>query len=72
MRPTIGRVVIYREHGGPMHIECPAIVTKVHSDTCVNLHVFFDGAPAGYRTSVVQETPGQTFGWSWDWPKREA
>lgn len=47
MTPTIGRIVLYRgpllTNGAP---EAPAIVTRVWSDTCVNITVFRDyGTP---------------------------
>lgn len=71
MKPSIGRIVIYREHNSPMLMEAPAIITRVFTDLCVNLHVFWDAGPSGYRTSVLQMSPDQLSGTSWDWPKRE-
>lgn len=81
-RPTIGRTVLFYEgddfmksHGRPRggtngtrwH---PAVITRVWSDTCVNLHVMFDASPAESVTSVV-ELPrvvgahGDYCGWRW-------
>jgi len=82
MKPTIGRVVIYRQplpeiekpwNGTAEH---PAIITRVWSDTCVNLHVFCDANPSIVRCSVVQlpELPADVKNVSgnsgWRWPDR--
>lgn len=41
----------------------PAIVTRVHSDTMVNLKVFFDCGPVEDRTSVAaQHSPHRGIG----------
>ena len=61
MKPTIGRIVHFTEDGQPL----PAIITKVHSDTCVNLQVFYDSNRIGaWRSSVTQGTGER----SWAWP----
>jgi len=86
MRPTIGRIVHYYEgdseaggrhgsgtNGTRFH---PAVITRVWSDTCVNLTVFFDGAAIGNRTST-SELPDAVFAEDvhctnsgWRWPAR--
>ncbi len=53
-----------------------AIITRVWSDTCVNLHVFFDAHDPESRNSVVElaELPEGTTDTSgnggWFWPPR--
>jgi hypothetical protein len=62
--PTIGRIVHYHV-GTEGQDVLPAIITKVHNATCVDLEVFGVG---GYRlpTSVIQgDGPSQ-----WSWPPR--
>lgn len=71
MKPTIGRIVHFQPaiEGAGVH---PAIITKVWSDTCVNLQVFGDGildAQGNLPTSVVEGAPGTAR--SWFWPPRE-
>jgi hypothetical protein len=58
-RPSIGRIVRYHHPRADM----PAIITAVHSEACVNLHVFIDGEASEIRTSV--EIGNVTGGWSW-------
>jgi hypothetical protein len=63
MKPTPGRIVNYFDSVGT-HV---AIITKVWSDTCVNLSVIRDGAGSfDCRTSVLL---GQNEN-NWDWPER--
>lgn len=56
--------------------EHPAIITRVWSDTCVNLRVFFDAGESGTRNSVTMlpalpEGTKDTSGTSgWKWPER--
>ena len=71
MKPTIGRIVIYKlnqndkdrlkEMGSTNPNngadEAPAIVVRVWSDTCVNLKVICDGAENLWRTSVIRALP---------------
>lgn len=73
MHPTVGRAVHYTTLENPI-VTLPAIVVKVHSDTCVDLVIFgvdID-VPAVIRTSVNEEVslpsgateqPG-----TWRWP----
>jgi hypothetical protein len=74
MKPTIGRIVIYNDGAR----DFPAIVTRVHSDTCVNLAVFDDSTPTThYLTSVLHEStapttiPATTPVNIWRWPSRD-
>lgn len=73
MTVTVGRIVHYVESPpgeayAPPAKPHPAIVTKVWSDTCVNLTVFFDGRPPEPRTSVMRAPDWG--GGQWDWPPR--
>lgn len=60
-KPSVGRIVHYREprvEGG--HEIRAAIVTRVWSDTCVNLTVFgADGGVYGVKSATA-----------WSWPER--
>ena len=53
--PTIGRIVYYKKKNGDT---LPAIVTKVHSDRCVNLEVFGMGVSERLKTAVELCQPG--------------
>ena len=68
--PTIGRVVHYRP--GPNDLleadgdVCAAIITRVWSERCVNLTIFYATAALDVRTSVeIEDEPGQEYRWSW-------
>lgn len=56
IKPTIGRVVHYRPTG-ISGVICAALITAVHSDTCINLRAFHadgtDSAPAS--VDLVQD-----------------
>lgn len=72
MKPSIGRTVLFKQpaseaaiNGTRVH---PAIITRVWSDACVNLHVFFDAVPSAVRTSVTLD--GGFENPSWVWPER--
>lgn len=77
MKPTIGRIVIFkyptneRCHHTNGAIECPAMIVRVWSDTCVNLKLIEDGPQNSWRTSVLQGELAGTDGASWRWPDRE-
>ncbi len=72
-RPSIGRIVTYKlgvYDGDPGvvnngSLECPAVIVRVWSDTCVNLRLLFDGAgELPWKTSVLcGDDVGQ-----WRWP----
>jgi hypothetical protein len=67
MKPSIGRIVHY--HGEPgdcaVHGIQAAVITYVHSDTCVNLAVFDHNGESRGETSVCLGGPDQPFTWSW-------
>lgn len=73
MTPTIGRIVWFKSRDpdqvGNNASEVPAIITRVWSDTCINLTVFRDADTPAYATSVMMtedfETSGQSNGWRW-------
>lgn len=63
MKPSIGRIIHVQRHG----YVAPAIVTRVHTDSCVNATVFeLDGS-----TSVVTSCSLGTLPGTWCWPPRE-
>lgn len=76
-KPTVGRIVLFRSNDPTQvstsgsDLEVPAMITRVWSDTCVNLHVFKDGhlAASVGVTSVCYdgEASGQSSS-SWRWP----
>ncbi len=72
MKPTVGRIVNFVQNG----VTYAALVVKVWSDTCVNLHVFANGSDPitpgaldqhSIAHSVPLKTPVNTE-WSWHWP----
>lgn len=74
MTPTIGRIVLFSsndpEHLGNQAKEAPAIITRVWSDTCVNLTVFRDADSPLSMTSVCLyegdfAASGQSIAWRW-------
>lgn len=69
MKPSIGRIVHYVHNT----VHFAAIVTRVWTDTCVNLQVFNNGDSNGYeevfiKTSVVIDPKGEA-DYSWHWPE---
>lgn len=77
-KPTIGRIVLFRASCYPWiqdGQEVPAIVTRVWSDTCVNLMVMVDGhetTPKGVTSCCydADADPKRT-SYSWRWPPRD-
>lgn len=66
MKPSIGRIVIYRGIDSNGSLEHPAIITRVWSDTCVNLTVFPDNGEVIVKTSVnLDQDKIQSHGWAW-------
>ena len=75
--PTVGRVVLVRSNdsaitGAEPNREVPGLVTRVWSDTCINVSVQRDGVGAGsYNvTSVTHEDdeanwPNCSVSWRW-------
>jgi hypothetical protein len=77
-KPSIGRIVHFVQNG----VHYAAIVTKVWSDTTVNLHVFGNMSDTitpgatdsqGNASSVTFSQPldccGKVNEWSWHWPE---
>lgn len=78
MKPSVGRVVLFKSNvpcemgpgGSPI---VPALVTHVHSDTCVNLMVMPDGwgmTPVGVTSVTMSddiEAHDPAFGPAWGW-----
>jgi len=62
-KPSVGRIVNYCP--AVNRIPVPAIITFVHNETLVDLHIFGNGEYAPFRTSVVQGHGA----YMWDWPK---
>lgn len=74
--PRVGMTVLYTGEitNGISYVH-PAIITRVHNDDVVNLHVFFDGAPSASRSTVQRvrsdarvEPPSSS---RWDWRERD-
>ena len=79
MKPSVGSVVHFLQN----RVHYAAIITKVWSDTCVNLQVFPNGSDDGpvpgalnclnMAFSVPYGEPCYECGrpdWSWHWPER--
>ena len=72
-QPSICRIVVYTDRvalgqDGKVNLQHPAIITKVHNDSLVNLHVFYDLTPSRSAGSVpysATAAPG-----TWRWPDR--
>lgn len=71
MKPSLGRIVLFRSYNSNGSIEHPAIITRVWSDTCVNLIVFLDMAIPMLKSSVIQdEDVSSDNNYAWRWPPR--
>lgn len=76
MKPTIGRIVIYklteteRAYFNGADI-LPAVIVRVWSDTCVNLKVLTDGnADLWVTSSTLQDDTKSPQSRNWSWPER--
>ncbi len=68
MKPTIGRIVHFTDASGKD--VRPAIISRVHNDTCVDVHIFEPHGGLNFRTSALLTSPG--FGVEgWYWPQRD-
>lgn len=66
MKPTIGRIVHYNDHGTTL----PAIITAVHANGLVNLKIFEDGhSTQSWKQSVPQANSTAEHG-AWRWPEK--
>ena len=72
MKPSLGRIVLFRSLDSNGTKEHPALITRVWSDTCVNLTVFPDYGEPVYKTSVNQNESleGSNQNLAWRWPPR--
>lgn len=68
MKPSVGRIVHYVPREG-MGDPVPAIITKVHSELCVNLTIFYDSLLPSIETSVMLKHDETDFN-AWMWPPR--
>ena len=74
VKPSLGRVVLLRlddylvkQVSSVQHDRmAPAVITKVWTDTCVNLKVLVDGQENLWVTSVTQGDAER----QWQWPPR--
>lgn len=65
MKPTVGRIVHFKEEGGPY----PAIVTKVNEDGTVELTTF--GPNSVYFQHAVLQDERAEIEHTWRWPPKE-
>lgn len=66
-KPALGRIVHvhWKDEGASTieHVVAPAIITKVHSDNCVNVSVFRDGSNIAGCFSSVTNNPNDSKYW---------
>lgn len=70
MRPSIGRIVIYKAQEGTPDV--PAMITAVNKDDTVELTVFEPGQLPKTASNVIFNNE-KIDGWrpyTWDWPLR--
>lgn len=78
--PSVGRIVVFKSKQsaglGLNHNTLPAIITRVWSDTCINVVVFPDGYGPVQCLGVTsvrydEAEPGDMhMSTAWSWPKR--
>lgn len=68
-KPTIGRIVIIHQPDGE---QIAGIITKVWSDTCVNISGFIpNGNVSGFSSCSHKSAVGDpSLNTHWDWPER--
>lgn len=81
-KPNVGRIVIYKFSRNVLPDlylrECPAVITRVFTDRCVNLHLLPDNSHEGVYgtpnqlmpTSVCLADSPDSENASWRWPDR--
>lgn len=81
-RPSLGRIVLFAipdDRGFYSGRKCPAVVTRAHNDTCVNLHLLpdMDDMDLVHQTSGMHPTsvtfddsPDSPGARTWHWPPR--
>lgn len=74
MKPSLGRIVLFRESiNGQGTFEYPAIITKVYPEGTVNLQVFRDFDSPVVRIEIAQNedvSPTSISCVAWRWPPR--
>jgi hypothetical protein len=72
MKPSLGRIVLYRSFSSNGVQEHPAMINRVWSDICVNLVVFPDCQAPVTKPSVTQNESLAEGDQSnvWRWPPR--
>jgi hypothetical protein len=72
MKPSIGRIVLFRQLSSNGTVEHPAIINRVWSDDMVNLMVFPDCGEPICKTSVHldEDTDLSKNTNAWRWPPR--
>lgn len=70
MKPSIGRVVLFRNYLSNGINEHPAIINRVWSDVCVNLTIFPDCGDPVNKTSVTLNDDLTSPNDAWRWPPR--
>ena len=66
-KPSMGRIVIYRDASGNC---APAIVTRVYEDGSLALHAFRDDAAGGPTFDTLGEVKADSEDAGWFWPPR--
>ena len=71
-KPSLGRIVLYRSIESNSATEHPAIITRVWSDTCVNLLVFPDNSAPVVKTSASfnDQDFDADHAYHWRWPPK--
>jgi hypothetical protein len=71
-KPSKGRIVLVHGMESNGEFEHPGIITRVWSDTCVNVTVFRDDGLPSLLTSVCYDEAPENLeeGYGWRWPPR--
>lgn len=67
-KPSLGRIVLVKPHGHDA--ELPAIVTRVHSEDCINVAAFLDNSSSVMPVSSCTPQETNPDGYGWRWPPR--
>lgn len=67
MMPSIGRIVHVVDE---KETTLPAIITCVHSETCINVTVFNENGLTHAVTSLVKVEDTPKYVTDWNWPPR--
>lgn len=66
MKVTLGRIVMLT--GTSIAPEVPAIVTAIHSETCINATAFLPNGNVSGFSSVIEQGSGVEGNVAWTWP----